>query len=70
MAAVCLEIEMPRSPPDDYRRCDQCGTWRPEKQTFAIETTVVAEGVTTKDTQHRCTDRKWCDHQREKGSTE
>lgn len=63
------------APPEDYRCCAGCSTWRPLKQMFELVTVTVvsSEGerpVETKFTEHCCTDRSWCEEQsnRRKGS--
>lgn len=62
------------APPEDYERCAACGTWRPGKETFKLEsvTVISSEGerpVETKSVEHRCVDRAWCDLQRTAATT-
>jgi len=55
------------SPPKDYVRCSFCGTHRPAKETFTVETTISGNGLVLKNVEQRCNDRKWCDEQRQRG---
>ncbi len=56
---------MSPSPPRDYVKCFQCGTFRPVDATIEVETTIATGSDVVRRVERRCSDRPWCDTQRQ-----